>query len=89
MTISFSGNDAAVQLPGGRRIAATRFDFGGLVTPQKNHQPETGWYWNPAEGGRGYALEVQNDKLFMAMFHYNDDGSPTWNVVEGAWQPAC
>ena len=42
-----------------------------------------GWYYNSAEGGRGYAIEVQNNKLFMAMFHYNADGSPTWNVVDG------
>ncbi len=86
VTIEFSGSNAAVQLPGGRRIAGTRFDFNGLASVRQPshqpHQPETGWFWNPAEGGRGYALEVQNDKVFMAMFHYNPDGTPTWNVVE-------
>lgn len=80
----FAGG-AAVSLPGGRTIAATRFVFGGngpAVQPRP-HQPETGWYWNPNEGGRGYALEVQNDQLYMAMFHYNEDGSPTWHIIKG------
>ena len=28
------------------------------------------------------AIEVQNDRVFMAMFHYNEDGSPTWNIFD-------
>ena len=81
VTIRFTGNNASVQLP--RRVmTATRFDFNGLRSTPNARQPELGWYWNPAEGGRGYAIEVQNNRLFMAMFHYNQDGSPTWNVVE-------
>ncbi|MBL8301401.1 MAG: hypothetical protein JNM26_01365, partial [Ideonella sp.] len=74
---------AQVLLPGGRSIAATRFDFNGQGGTARAFQPETGWYWNPQQGGRGYAIEVQNDRLFMAMFHYNEDGSPTWHLVQG------
>ena len=81
VTITFSGNDASAQLPS-RVMTATRFDFNGLGSTTNTRQPELGWYWNPAEGGRGWAMEVQNNRLFMAMFHYNQDGSPTWNVVE-------
>lgn len=82
--IYFTPNGAArVVLPGGRTMNAERFDFNGLGGAPRPHQPETAWYWNPAEGGRGYAIEVQNDQFFMAMFHYNADGSPTWNVVQG------
>ena len=83
VAISFSGNAATAQLPGGRQILATRYDYAGLGSAQKLNQPETGWYFNPEQGGRGYAIEVQNNELFMAMFHYNEDGSPTWNVVDG------
>ena len=88
--IQFSGHNANVQLPGGRTIAATRFDIGGTgynfdtPTATKRFQPEVGWYYNPAQGGRGYAIEVQNDKVFMAFFHYNEDGTPTWNAVDGS-----
>jgi hypothetical protein len=42
--------------------------------------PETGWWWNPAEGGRGYAIEVQGDKIFLAGFMYEVDGQATWYV---------
>lgn len=42
--------------------------------------PENGWWWNPAEGGRGFAIEVQNGSMFMAGFMYNDAGTPVWYV---------
>lgn len=89
VVISFAGNKATVLFPGGRTMPAERYpidgsgvDFSQPRVPGAN-QPEVGWYWNPAEGGRGYAIEVQNDKVFMAVFHYNFDGSPTWNLVQG------
>ena len=81
--IRFAGGNATAQLPGGRTIAGQRFNFGGLPSTSTAVQPEVGWYYNPNEGGRGYAIEVQNGRLFMAMFHYNDDGSPTWHAVDG------
>ena len=89
VSIAFNGNRAAVQLPGGRRIDGERYVIDGSgfnhASPvaSRQNQPEVGWYWNPAEGGRGYGIEVQNNKVFMAMFHYNLDGSPTWNVAQG------
>jgi hypothetical protein len=46
-------------------------------------QPETGWFWNKAEGGRGYAIEVQGTQVFMAMFHYTAAGAPTWQIING------
>ena len=67
-------------------MLAERFPINGTTLGQaiaRPQQPEVGWYWNPAEGGRGYAIEVQEDKVFMAAFHYNLDGSPTWNIFLG------
>lgn len=86
--ILFQGHQATVALPGGRIMAATRFDIAGtgydfdqpIATTRE--QPEVGWYWNPAEGGRGYAIEVQNNRVFMGVYHYTEDGLPTWNVIE-------
>lgn len=43
-------------------------------------KPVTGWYWNPAEAGRGFAIERQGDKLFVAAFLYETSGAPTWYV---------
>jgi hypothetical protein len=45
--------------------------------------PETGWYWNPSEGGRGFFVEQRADSVFMAGFHYEMDGSATWFVGQG------
>jgi len=39
-----------------------------------------GWWWNPTESGRGFAIERQGDKLFLAGFLYENSGSATWYV---------
>jgi hypothetical protein len=83
LSINFSSaTTATVQLPA-RSFTAQRFDFGGLNGSISGNQPETGWYWNASQAGRGYAIEVQNGTMFLTMFHYNTDGSPTWNFYTG------
>ena len=86
--VSFDGHGATAVLPGGRVMAATRFDIAGSgydfdhPVPTTRQQPEVGWYWNPDRPGYGFAIEVQNNRVFLGMFHYNEDGTPTWNVVD-------
>jgi len=46
--------------------------------------PDNGWWWNPAENGRGFFLEWQGDQLFVAGYFYADDGRPTWMFSGGA-----
>jgi len=46
-------------------------------------QPETGWYWNPAESGSGYSLEVQGNNLFLVGFMYDSNGNPVWYFSAG------
>jgi hypothetical protein len=84
VTIDFAGpGSAQVALPGGRRFAASRYEFmsQGLLRTAGSAQPESGWWWNRNEGGRGYALEVQNNRLFLAMFHYRANGQADWHIV--------
>ena len=50
----------------------------------KPEAPQAGWWWNPAEGGRGYSIEVQGDNIFFAAFHYDVSGRSTWHVATGA-----
>jgi hypothetical protein len=45
--------------------------------------PQTGWWYNPAEGGRGFSIEPRGNRLFMAAFHYEPDGRATWNFAGG------
>ncbi|MGH8851087.1 MAG: hypothetical protein ACREYD_08840 [Casimicrobiaceae bacterium] len=46
-------------------------------------QPDSGWYWNPDESGRGFNIEIQNNVLFMAGFVYDASGNPTWFASGG------
>ena len=46
--------------------------------------PQTGWWYNPAEGGRGFSIESRGNRLFMAAFHYDASGRATWNFAGGA-----
>ncbi len=41
-------------------------------------QVDSGWYWNPYEGGRGYMVEQQGANLFLGGFLYDKSGAPVW-----------
>ncbi len=43
--------------------------------------PQTGWWWNPAESGRGFAIEQQSNTIFFAAYLYRDDGSAVWHTA--------
>lgn len=45
--------------------------------------PESGFWWNANESGRGYAIEIQDNYLFFAGFLYGADGKSTWNTAQG------
>ena len=39
-------------------------------------KPETGWWWNDAESGRGFSVEVQGSHMFAVSFMYDEAGNP-------------
>jgi hypothetical protein len=45
---------------------------------------ETGWYWINGDSGRGVFVEQMGKSVFGAIFHFNSDGQPTWQIVSGA-----
>jgi hypothetical protein len=45
--------------------------------------PQKGWWWNPAEGGRGYSIETSGNKLFFASYLYDASGRATWLIAAG------
>ncbi len=47
--------------------------------------PVDGIYWDPAENGRGYAVETQDDLMFVAIYNYDTDGSAAFYFIQGAW----
>ena len=46
-------------------------------------QPQTGWWWNPDESGRGYSIEVQDSTLVLAGFMYDAGGNSQWYLAGG------
>ena len=54
----------------------------GLSSPPTAAQPQTGWWWNPAEAGRGYFLEVQNGAVFFAGYMYDVSGKAIWYAAQ-------
>ena len=62
-------NRSAVTVPGTR-----------VCKPQP---PQTGWWWNPAENGRGFSIESSGNNLFMAAYLYDVSGRSTWHVAVG------
>lgn len=98
-TISLSFTDTAhgtLTWPGGT-IPIERFNIvaNGVNAARASFQPETGWWWNPGESGRGFALEIQNGVMFMAGYMYDTAGNPLWyssanqmssqNLYQGNW----
>ena len=47
--------------------------------------PVDGIYWDPHQGGRGYAVETQDDLMFIAIYNYETDGSPSFYFIQGFW----
>jgi streptogramin lyase len=84
IAITFSDNThGTLTWPGGT-IPIQRFDFGpgGASGPAVANIP-TGWWWNPNEGGRGYAIEVQGNVMYFASYMYDANGNPTWYLATG------
>ena len=46
--------------------------------------PDSGWWWNASQGGRGYAIEIQDNQIFFAAFTYDANGFPIWYYSNGA-----
>ena len=53
--------------------------LGSVVAPPAV-TPQSGYWWNPAEGGRGFTIELNSasGKVFFAAFLYATSGSPAW-----------
>lgn len=85
LTINFSSpTTGTLTWPGGS-IPIQRFDIvtNGSTTSQSSTNPEKGYWWNPAEAGRGFSLEVQNGTMLFAGYMYDSDGNPIWYSSQG------
>lgn len=74
-----SATTATMRWPGGT-TPLERFSFGAGGAGV----PENGWWWNPAEDGRGYSIEIQGNTMFMVGYMYDDIGNPVWYISSGS-----
>lgn len=89
--LTFTSNTTATLNLNGQVYNLVRFDItaGGVAAGPGATMPETGWYWNAAESGRGYFIEVQRDQMFFASFMYRADGQPVWYYYTGTAAPTA
>jgi hypothetical protein len=80
VTVSFSSpTQGTLTWPEGT-IPIQRFDFGpgGAAATQPAGTPQTGFWWAPTESGRGYAVEIQGNLMFLSGYMYDGQGNPVW-----------
>ena len=66
-------------------MAIQRYGFGtsGTDTPALANQPENGWWWGgAADNGRGFFIEWQGNRAFVAGYMYDADGNAAWYVAD-------
>ncbi len=89
--VSFSSaTSGTLTLPSGTTVPITRFPFANPagVTAGDAGTAETGWWWNAAESGRGWFMEVQKtasgqNSVYLIGYMYDDQGQANWHVATG------
>lgn len=52
------------------------------------YSPAPGLWWNPAESGRGYTIDVQNNIMVVTAYVYTASGAATWFLASGVYNNA-
>ncbi|MBI3499935.1 MAG: peptidoglycan DD-metalloendopeptidase family protein [Proteobacteria bacterium] len=63
------------------QVYAHRFTVGATAAAI---DPQSGWWWNPNESGRGFSMERRGNNLFLSTYLYATDGTALWLVSSGA-----
>ena len=83
MTLAFNSASSGTLIWPGGNVPIQRFNIipNGLDLPPVAGQPESGWWWNEAESGRGFFLEWQGNTLDIAAYLYDEAGDPVWYLT--------
>ncbi|MBI1774269.1 MAG: hypothetical protein HYR63_02880 [Proteobacteria bacterium] len=84
LALSFTNQSTGTLTWPGGTVPIQRYEFtpGGLSLPQVTGAVQTGWWWNPAEPGRGYFVETQNSSILIGTFMYDTNGRATWFITQ-------
>jgi len=74
------GTNADAMMSGGVNRSVVTVPGTQVCQPQP---PQTGWWWYPAEDGRGYTIESTGSKVFFAAYLYDISGRSTWYIAAG------
>lgn len=67
-----------------RRLAALALvALGAFARPAAAFYPEPGFYWNSAESGSGWAIELQDNFLFLSAYTYLPNGQAVFYTSGG------
>ena len=68
-------------LPGNAGACADLYAY--LEGSPRAPAPQSGWWWNPQESGRGFTLEVKDQTMVLASYLYDADGHASWYLSAG------
>ncbi|MBI1777063.1 MAG: hypothetical protein HYR63_17130 [Proteobacteria bacterium] len=86
VTLSFDTATTGRLTWAGGTISIQRYNFvsGGVAAGPASGMPQTGWWWNANEPGRGYFFEVQSSTMFMSAYMYDSRGQAAWYISQAA-----
>jgi len=65
------------------RVAVWLFALFFALCSSLHAAPQTGWWWNPNESGRGFFVESHDGITFIGAYLYDSDGHAQWLVAGG------
>ena len=83
ITLAFGNLTSGTMTWPGGTVAIERFNIvaNGINVAASPDQPESGWWWSPAESGRGFFIEWQGNTADLAGYMYDDAGNPVWYLA--------
>ena len=83
LTSSTSGALRFETTAGQHTVAVQRFAFSGTTATASSGDVESGLWWNEAESGRGFFLDIQGNTAAMSTYMYDESGQPVWYLAVG------
>jgi len=84
LSTATSGTLQFVTSTGTTQIPVQRFALSGGSPAASTAGFESGLWWNDAESGRGFFIDVQGSTAAMASYMYDSNGAPIWYLTVGS-----